>query len=316
MVPFKNLPAMPNLSTSPSIPAGPSPADYDLTALPADFPTRQVSAAGLEINVATLGEADRPPLLLLHGWPHTWFLWHRLMPALAHDYHVIAPDLRGIGGSGRPAAGYDLNTLADDAANLLDALGVREPLAAAVGIDLGAPVAWMLAMRHPGRVRRLVVMEALLGNLPGAESFLERGAPWWFGFHGVPDLAETVLVGHEAEYVDWFLTRSTHEARGVGRPARDAFVAAYTGREALRGGFAHYRAFGDNARQIQGVLDHGRVKLPTLAVGGGVVGEALFRQLVPVSDDLRGALVADCGHIIPLEQPRALLDLLRPFLGS
>lgn len=140
---------------------------------PISVEVRRVAANGIEINVATAGEG--PPVLLLHGWPHTWRLWEHVMPLLARDHRVIAPDLRGAGASTRAADGYDLHTLADDAAALLDVLG--EPQAAVVGTDAGAPPAFMLAMRDPGRVRKLVLVESLLGALPGAEDFLAGGPP-------------------------------------------------------------------------------------------------------------------------------------------
>ncbi|WP_280407443.1 hypothetical protein [Nocardia brasiliensis] len=87
-------------------------------------------------------------------------------------------------------------------------------------------------MHHPDRVRRLVLTEAMLGRLPGAEDFLRDGPPWWFGFHAVPDLAESVLTGHEGSYIDWFLTTGTR-GRGVPAHLRTAFVNAYTGAAAL-----------------------------------------------------------------------------------
>lgn len=86
--------------------------------------------------------------------------------------------------------------------------------AAVVGIDVGTPPALLLAMRRSDLVSRLVVMESLLGRLPGAEEFLSDSPPWWFGFQGEPDLAEFVLGGHEETYVRWFLDRGTR-GRGV-----------------------------------------------------------------------------------------------------
>lgn len=276
------------------------------------FALRTVRAHDIDIHVATAGAG--PPVLLLHGWPHTWLLWRHVLPALARDHCVIAPDLRGLGGSTKTDGGYDLYTLADDAAALLDALGVPpDAPATIVGIDLGAPVAWMLAMRHPARVARLVVMESLLGTLPGAERFLANGPPWWFGFHGAPGLAETVLQGHEAEYLDWFYTSGTKDGRGIDADTRAAFAAAYTGREALRGGFAHYRSLPVNARQIAATLAERPMTVPTLALEGGVVGDALSGQLRPVARDLATERIADCGHLIPLEQPDALVNALRRF---
>ncbi|WP_412842646.1 alpha/beta fold hydrolase [Candidatus Frankia alpina] len=110
----------------------------------------------------------------MHGWPHTHDLWNLVLPQLARTRRVIAPDLRGLGGSRRETDGYDLHTLADDMAGLVDALAVDQ--ADVVAIDAGTPPAFMLAMRAPQRVRRLVLMESLLGTLPGAESFLRGRA--------------------------------------------------------------------------------------------------------------------------------------------
>ncbi|WP_329587494.1 alpha/beta hydrolase [Kitasatospora sp. NBC_01250] len=276
--------------------------------LPVDL--RRLTANGIEVNVAVCGTG--PTLLLLHGFPHTWRLWSDIMDPLATRYRVIAPDLRGLGESTRAADGYDAENLAADAEGVLAALGARD--AAVVGIDAGAAPAFLLAMRRPRRVRRLVLIEALLGRLPGAEGFLAGGQPWWFGFHAVPGLAETVLLGHEAEYVDWFLTTGL-QAREIRTDIRDAFVSAYTGADSLRCAFEHYRAMPASARQIESAVAHGRLTVPALAVGAHPVGAALHRQLQPVADDLTGHVIPECGHIIPLDRPDALVELLTGFLG-
>jgi pimeloyl-ACP methyl ester carboxylesterase len=271
---------------------------------------RQVKANGVELNVALAGEG--PAVLLLHGFPHTWQLWTHVLDGLAGRYRVIAPDLRGCGASARTAGGYDAGTLAADAEALLDALG--ETSAAVVGIDAGTPPAFLLAMRRPDLVRRLVVMESLVGRLPGAEEFLAHGAPWWFGFHSAPGLAESVLTGHEDRYIDWFLDAGTL-GQGVDPVVRDAFVHAYTGTEALRCAFSYYRALPESSRQIQEAVRTARLTVPTMAIGAHPVGSALEQQLRPVTDHLSGHVIENCGHIIPLHRPDRLLALLEPFLA-
>ncbi|MEU6173297.1 alpha/beta hydrolase [Streptantibioticus parmotrematis] len=273
---------------------------------------RRILTNGVELNVALAGSG--PAVLLLHGFPHTWELWTDVMADLSGRYRVIAPDLRGFGASGQAASGYDAGTLAEDAATLLTTLGV--PSAAVVGIDAGVAPAVLLALRRPGLVQRLVVMEAVLGRLPGAEDFLADGPPWWFGFHSAaPGLAETVLEGNEAAYVDWFLNAGTL-GDGVRPALREAFVRAYTGREALRCAFSYYRALPESAAQIERVVATSRLTVPTMALGARPVGAALERQLRPFTDDLTGHVIEDCGHIIPLHRPRALLALLHPFLAG
>ncbi|WP_216901660.1 alpha/beta fold hydrolase [Nocardia alni] len=270
---------------------------------------QHVSVNGIRINVAVTGTG--PAVLLLHGFPHTWQLWQGVMNALAPSYRLIAPDLRGLGASERPAGGYDAENLAADAVALLDVLGERD--AAVVGIDLGAAPAFLMAMRYPERVRRLVLMEAVLGRLPGAEDFLRDGPPWWFGFHAVPGLAESVLAGHESAYVDWFLTAGTR-GRGVPADLRTAFAAAYSSTDALRAAFAHYRAMPESAHQIQESVAVTRLRMPALALGAHPVGDALARQLRSCADDLTDHVLPHCGHIIPVDGLPALLPLLEGFL--
>ncbi|MEV0577961.1 alpha/beta hydrolase [Streptomyces sp. NBC_01463] len=277
----------------------------------AAYQLRRIATNGVELNVAVAG--DGPAVLLLHGFPHTWRLWSGIMGRLAGQYRVIAPDLRGFGDSERAVEGYDAGTLADDAEGLLGALG--ETSAAVVGIDAGVAPAALLALRRPGLVRRLVVMEGLLGRLPGAEHFVSSGAPWWFGFHSVPGLAETVLAGNEGPYLDFFLDSGTG-GRGVPDDIRAAFVHAYTGSEALRCAFSYYRALPTSARQLQDAVATARLTMPTMAVGSHPVGRGLERQLRPIADDLVGHQVQDCGHIIPLDRPDALCALLGPFLSA
>lgn len=271
---------------------------------------RRVPANGIQINVALAG--DGPAVLLLHGFPHTWQVWSEIVPELARTHRVVAPDLRGLGDTTRAEHGYDATTLAADALALLDALGVSA--VDVVGFDLSAPSAFLLALHQPQRVHRLVLIEALLGRLPGAERFLADGPPWWFGFHSVPGLAERVLTGHEAEYVDFFLRAGTVDGRGVTPAARAAFVAAYTGEESLRCAFAHYRALPAGAAQLADAVAGARLTVPTMAVGARPVGDALFRQLGPITDDLVGHVIDDCGHIVPQDRPGELLALLGPFL--
>ncbi|MGW6400398.1 alpha/beta fold hydrolase [Streptomyces sp. NPDC055134] len=272
---------------------------------------RRVKANGVELNVALAGHG--PALLLLHGFPHTWQVWSEVLKPLAAHHLVIAPDMRGFGASERAAQGYDANTLAEDARGLLGSLGLSS--AAVVALDAGVPPALSLALRHPHLVDRLVLMESLAGTLPGAEGFLTDGPPWWFGFHAVPGLAESVLEGNEERYVDFFLDAGTL-GDGIPTAVRDAFIAAYTGHDALRCAFSYYRALPLSAQQIQQAITQARLTMPTMTIGAHPVGRALERQLRPVTDDLTGCALDDSGHIVPLHRPAALLRLLEPFLAA
>jgi pimeloyl-ACP methyl ester carboxylesterase len=273
---------------------------------------RSIRANGIDIEAALAGQG--PALLLLHGFPHTWQVWQPMIPQLARTRRVIAADRRGLGGTTRAAGGYDALTLSRDAEALLDALGAATADVAA--IDAGVAPAFMLAMCRPDLLTGLIVMEATVGRLPGAEDFFAAGPPWWFGFHAVPGLAETVLPGHEAAYLHFFYRAGTHDGRGIDPAIREAFIAAYTGRESLRCAFEHYRAMPATARQVSDLAARTRLRVPTLAVGARPAGDALHRQLTPIADDLRGTIIPDCGHIIPLDRPDQATTLFTSFLDS
>jgi pimeloyl-ACP methyl ester carboxylesterase len=251
--------------------------------------TRRVLTNGIELDVATAGHG--PTVLLLHGFPHTWRVWDELIEPLARHHRVLAPDLRGL----------DAATVSADVEGLLG-----EGPATVVALDAGVPPAFLLAMRRPDLVSRLVLIEATLGALPGAEDFSAAGPPWWFGFHAVPGLAETVLAGHEAEYVSWFYDRGTRD-HGVRPDVRAAIGAAFAEPGALRDALGFYRALPQTGDQIAEAARRGRLTVPTTAIGAAPVGRALENQLRPITDDLTGHLIPDCGHIVPLDRPRELL---------
>jgi pimeloyl-ACP methyl ester carboxylesterase len=157
---------MSSSSAPPSTPEGPGsvsgapnlPAGFTDT-----FTSRYVDAGGLRQHAAIGG--DGPPLLLVHGWPENWYAWRLVMPALARDFEVIAPDQRGIGLTDKPRdASYDPGTLANDMVALMDALGHQR--FAVVGTDTGLPISYALAADHPDRVERVALAE--VPGPPGA----------------------------------------------------------------------------------------------------------------------------------------------------
>ncbi len=140
-----------SVSQSPNLPAG----------FADTFTSRYVDTGELRLHAVIGG--DGPPLLLVHGWPETWYAWRLLMPALARDFTVIAVDQRGIGLSDKPQDGYDTGTLAGDLVALMDALGHER--FAVVGHDTGFAISYALAADHPDRVDRVALAE-----IPGPPS--------------------------------------------------------------------------------------------------------------------------------------------------
>ncbi len=122
-----------------------------------DFELRTISSNGIELRIAGAGEG--PLVILLHGFPESWYSWrHQLQALAAAGFHAVAPDNRGFGGSDKPAAieAYDQVTIAQDVAGLIDALGYET--AVVVGHDWGAPAAWNTALLHPDKITAVAAL--------------------------------------------------------------------------------------------------------------------------------------------------------------
>ena len=267
---------------------------------------------GVRTSVRSTGSG--PAVLLLHGFPHTKELWRAVEALLvAAGLRVVAPDLRGLGDTEPGDGRYDARHLALDQVGLLDALSLRT--AHVVGFDLGAAPAFALAASNPGRVESLTVVEAVTAGLPGAESFVGSGGPWWFAFHQAPgELAEDVVAGSEDRYVRFFL--DTGSRAGVPVDLARHFVRAYTGRDRLHAAFEHYRAIPGNADGNQSwAAGGGRLRMPVTAVGASTLRDIPARQLAPVCDDLVEHVLPDSGHIVPLDAARELADIVLATVG-
>jgi pimeloyl-ACP methyl ester carboxylesterase len=218
------------LVNSPSFPEGPgsvSAAPHLPDGFAGTFTSRYVEAGGLRQHVVTGG--DGPPLLLVHGWPQTWYAWRLVMPALARGFSVVVPDQRGCGLSGKPGDGYDTGTLAADLAALMDALGHRR--FAVAGHDTGMWIGYALAADHPGRVARLAVAET---PLPGVSDARPAG-------HDIQSQGrhchETTMAG--ARRAASGLGSATHRGRAAFFRRRDAmaqFAATHACGAAREGG--------------------------------------------------------------------------------
>ena len=147
----------------------------------------------VRLHYVTAGQG--PAVVLLHGWPQTWFMWREMIPGLAAHYRVIAPDLRGLGDSSRPAGGYDKKTLADDVWRLAhDVLGEQRLFV--VGHDWGGPTAFALAAQHRDAVRRVAIFDV---PVPGDGTPVMFNNRWHHGLHWEHDFPE--------ERPDWALAQ-------------------------------------------------------------------------------------------------------------
>jgi pimeloyl-ACP methyl ester carboxylesterase len=272
---------------------------------------------GLRLHYVTSGEGPRT-IVLLHGFPQTWWQWSRVIPTLVDaGLRVVAPDYRGAGHSWRPLAGYDKRTMAEDIHQLLHRhLNVQGPRVI-VGHDIGLMVAYAYAQEHRDDVSHLIVVDA---PLPGTAVFDRlRADPrvWHFAFHGARDIPEMLVAGRERQYLHAFFNARCFDPSAVSEADLDIYTSAYAAPGAMRAGFELYRAFDQDAKDNREALSrNGKLTMPVLAVGGAIStsGPLVEEMMREVAEDVTGLRVPATAHWIAEENPREFADALIGFL--
>lgn len=265
---------------------------------------------GTRLHYVTSGSG--PAVLLLHGWPQTWFEWRRVAELLP-GHTVVMPDLRGFGYSARPAAGYDARTMADDVRNLVAALGLGD--VTIVGHDWGAVFGYVYAATHPDEVAALGVVEMVL---PGVGMMEQAMVPqpngqflWHMAFQTVPDIPELLVQGNERTYLRWFFEHFAYDPSAISAADLDEYVAAITQVGALRAGLAVYQSFFATAEQVA-TLAETPLEIPVVAYGGeACLGELTLASVRAVAPDAEGGVIPRCGHWAPEERPEFVAELVR-----
>ncbi|MGH7935367.1 MAG: alpha/beta fold hydrolase [Candidatus Binataceae bacterium] len=282
-----------------------------------DFKHYYASVTGARLHYVTLGQGR--PLLLIHGWPQTWYEWRHLMALLADRYLLVAPDMRGLGDSSRPSSGYDKKTVAHDLWELMHERLGHEKFAV-VGHDWGAPVAFRLAADHADAVTHLVMLDVPVpGDQPAGAAI--GGPPRWHHmFHQVPDLPEALTFGRERIYLEFFFANGTDQAGAFSDADIMEYVRTYSQPGAMRAGFNFYRALRRDVEDNRATFASGfKLPMPTLGLGGGGSrgrGDLVVESLHRVGLRAEGGSIPDCGHFIPEEKPAELATRLRAFLAK
>jgi pimeloyl-ACP methyl ester carboxylesterase len=275
--------------------------------------------AGLRLHYVVAGEGART-IVLLHGFPQTWWQWRQVMPSLVDaGFRVITPDYRGAGDSWRPAIGYDKRTMARDIHRLLhDHLGAREP-AIITGHDIGLMVAYAYAQDYPDAVSHLVLMDAPLPGTAVFDNLLSDPRVWHFAFHGARDIAELLVAGRERQYIQYFVNARIFNPGAISAGDLDVYASAYSAPGAMRAAFEAYRAFGRDADDNRRLLrENGKLTIPVLALGGAIstTGAVIEEMTREVADDVTAARVPRTGHWIAEENPEAVVARLLDFAAG
>ena len=286
------------------------------------FRERRIATGGAEIHAVVGG--DGPPLALLHGYPQTHVMWHRVAPRLAEAFTVVAPDLRGYGRSSKPPGGegsvnYAKRAMARDVVEVMAALGHDRFLLA--GHDRGGRVAYRLALDHPDRVRRLATLD-IMPTLEQFERMDRRGAVGsfhWFLLAQPSPLPERLIGGDPVSFLHDLLSRWSGAESPFAPEAMADYERSFRDPETVRATCDDYRAGATIDCDLDAAdRDAGRrISCPMLALWGDRGGDrraVMMEVWERWATDLRGAAIP-CGHFLPEEAPdetaAALLDFFR-----
>ncbi|WDL82324.1 alpha/beta hydrolase [Aeromonas bestiarum] len=278
----------------------------------ADFQHQYVDVTGQKIHYVTAGKGE--PVLLIPGWPQTWYAWRHVMTRLAAEgYMAIAVDPPGTGYSARPNTGYDTGAVATTLHRMMNQLGHKKY--SVVGHDIGMWVGYALASDYPADIKKIALTEAVIPGLAPAPSIFvdpqENIFLWHFMFNQVQDLPEMLTAGKEREYLNFIFD---HWSYRRDRVAAQTYIDAYSSPGGLRAGFAYYRAIPQTIAQNKQRAEK-KLMMPVLAIGADhATRDAPQQTMQGRAVNLQGAMLSECGHFVTEECPEQLMTVLLPFL--
>ncbi len=262
------------------------------------------------------------PLVLLPGWPQTWWAYHKIMPDLSKHYQVIAVDLRGMGSSAKPTGGYDKKNMAKDIHELLLSLGHGR--ASIVGHDIGSQVAWSFGANFPEATEKLVLIDLPHLDesvyswpiLPTLNKFGDKVDPahvfaWWFAFHQVKLLPEKLLAGRVHLEQEWFFTYVMKDESALTPMDRAVYANAYQGVEAIRASNSWFQAF---PQDVEDQKSYGKLNMPVLGLGSTTY--SWLQSVLAAKATQANTVKINSGHLIPEEAPRETLKEILGFLAE
>jgi len=278
---------------------------------PAGFKTQQIPTNGTSLNVRVGGSG--PAIVLIHGYADTGDMWIPLAAELMRDHTVVVPDLRGMGLSAVETTGFTKKVQAQDIAGALDALKIGK--VDVVGHDIGNMVAFAFATNYRERTTRLVMMDAPPPGIGPWDEILKSPILWHFRFGG-PDM-ERLVAGRERIYLDRFWNEFSADRTRYPEATRAHYAAIYGQPGRMHAGFLQFAAFDQDAIDNRASIATGRLKMPVLAIGGDhSFGATMAHVMRFAADDVHEVVIADSGHWLMQEQPKATVAAIRAFLDG
>ncbi|KOG74185.1 hypothetical protein ADK77_06510 [Streptomyces antibioticus] len=282
------------------------PAELD------NFEHAYAEVNGVRLHYVIGGSGD--PLVLLPGWPRTWWQYHKMMPILAEHFRVIVCEYRGMGDSEKPETGYAKANMARDVYELVRHLGYEKVNMA--GEDVGSWIAYFFAANYPNATKKLAIWDPgapseSLASIPALPSSPEFNA-WHFGFNQLEGLPERLLEGQYSVIIDWYAEKISGDPGAVDKESRAIYAKAYDSAEAIRAVAGWYRTLYND---IQEAADYPKLTMPVLVPGGHYL-ELSRASNENRATDIRFVQLPGAGHYLAEERPTELSRELIGFFGK
>lgn len=286
------------------------PVEAKIEAFPPEMRIQRIQTDGATIYVRAGGKG--PAVIMLHGFGDTGDMWAPLAKALIKDHTVIVPDLRGMGLSSYPSAGYDKKTQGIDIATVMDKLNVQK--ADLVTHDIGNMVGYALAAQYPDRITKWVIIDAPLPGIGPWDEILKSPLLWHFNFRG-PDV-DRLVKGRERIYLDRFWNELSADPKTIDEETRRHYAKLYARPGAMHAAFEQFATFNTkDAADNKAFQAKGKLTMPILALGAeksfGTVQADVMRE---VGSSVEGGIITNSGHWIMEEQPAQTVKAVQKFL--
>jgi pimeloyl-ACP methyl ester carboxylesterase len=274
----------------------------------------QAKINGTTLHYVSAGTSGSP-ILLVHGFPETWWAFHKLIPLLAKKHRVLAVDLRGFGDSANGEGDYDSKTSAEDLHQLIAHLNIGP--VHLTGQDISGATVFRLAATHPEDVLSLTAIEMGLPGF-GLEGFADvtHGGVWYIGFLAAPGVPEMLLAGRERE----FLSKVAYPAMcavpdAVTITDLDEFVRTYSRPNGWRGAIGLYRSMLQEGPEIKALSQSHKVNARVLTIGAGG-GSFTATTMAAAATAVHSVLLDGLGHYAAMEGPEFVAQAMTEFIES
>ncbi|SEQ00021.1 Pimeloyl-ACP methyl ester carboxylesterase [Pseudomonas sp. NFACC02] len=276
------------------------------------------------VNIHYVEGGAGPTLLLIPGWPQSWYAWRYVMPQMVEaGYRVIAVDPRGMGESDAPAGPYDLRSVATELHQFAEKIGLFDegPINVA-GHDVGTWIAYAWAADWPADIRRVALLDALIPGVSAPRTDLPSDEAnrrsWHFAFNQLDDLPQLLISGREQAFLTWLF-----RAKGL-QPwtITPEDIAVYARQLAAPGALQAVTGYYQSALSPEGVAANRRraetpLEIPVLALGAERgVGDHIVKALRALAPHVQGEVILNAGHYLPEEAANRIADELIGFFGN